>query len=174
MNAQRPQATLMFKNDQFNTPWKGTIAWITIAVILFVAFGVLGQLFISWPKRSKEDKEVFERNVEFWIGNHGVVFSMLLFILLISAISVLIVVIKEAGEWKKIIETRFLKLQSNVIDTISEINITAKSITALSENMRIELIPDLRKNLEKQTGNVMSTLASSAKEFIGSALSKGA
>lgn len=158
-------------NPRYRSVWKSTLVTIIIIVVFFIVLGILGQIYLSWPGRASDEQESFERNVEYWIGNQGVIFAMLLFLFLIVAMVMLSVVIKEAKTWKGVLQTRFQQTQMNVDNAFMDITKAANAITTLADTIRVDVVPSVGKVVENKGDTIIKNLTEGGKKVGAQVLS---
>ena len=112
-----------FKNVNLSNMMIITIVAICISV--FLALGIFSQVHMS--QQTQSDKDNFIENVKFWIGNNGIVLSMLLYTLVTLSVVLIIVTIKHIPTWSESI-----KVYGNL--TWSRVNDVSEKITKLSNS----------------------------------------
>jgi len=164
------QATLQISKAKVFT-WSGAITGIVFIVVCFVIFGIWGQLYLSNSDNSRDDQELFERNAVFWLGNKGILFSIVLLVFLVMGITTMVVIIRISAIWKTMMERRFIKLETHVIDAAVQVSTAAKSVTKLTNNIRTDLVPDLQKGLGSGIGSLVKQGVSGVRDIASTILS---
>ena len=161
MNAPKARM-LIFESVTAASRWKHTLTGIIIIIVIFAILGVAGQVYISWPGRSSADQEAFERSVEFWLGDNGIIFSLLICV----GVPILVFFIRELLQWINQTDPRLRRLEVDTLDTLGDVRTAANAIAKLSDVLRTELVPDIRKNLDKEAGNLISSLTGGVKNAV--------
>jgi ABC-type Fe3+ transport system permease subunit len=131
------------KNKSIQPKINAVIATVVALSLVFLSIGIWGQWYITAPSHTYEQRRAYEENVRFWLGDYGIVFSFLLFLLIVIMLIAIVVFIKHAPYWKREIHTYGAQIKSSVDEVIGKLSTVADS----ADKMMKELPDTLKESL---------------------------
>jgi len=122
------------QNKSIQPRIKAVLGAVAGILALFLALGIGGQIYIS-KQESLENRKAFEDNVRFWLGDNGVIFSCMLFLLIVVLIIGIVVFIKHAPYWQQEIHTYGGKIHTTVDDTAAKLSKLSESANTLMKTL---------------------------------------
>lgn len=128
---------------------KSSLLVVAVITIVFIGIGITREVYAA--KQSTADNEVMVERIQFWVGNNGMLLSILLYTLVLLAIALIMKILKNLPTWTAVLREYGSLSLGYVNDTTTKIARLSDTADSLMKNL-----PTIIKDALVQSALVVS------------------